>query len=129
MEFELFGGANAIVPEENDSDDYRIIFSKCLKKLRLGLGISLKELSENCYLSKNLLTKFETGTVSDESFYANVMPLIRLLRRITSELFGADCPAFEWLYITDDVTPFTILCNKNIFDKFLNAKFGLQLTF
>lgn len=93
----VFDAANSIklLPEDQD---FRVIFGKAIHKLRLMLGFSKEYVAEVFGFSLNLMTKFESGTESKETFYDCVDKILRFYRHCVRNFLVADPEYFAWLF-------------------------------
>lgn len=118
----FFEAANSIklLPEDQD---FRIIFGKAIHKLRLMLGFSKEYVAEIFCFSLNLMTKFESGTESAETFYECSNKILSFFRQCVDSFLVVDTGYFEWLF---EISPFfklEIEAKREKFEKFLNHNF------
>ena len=122
MELDIYREANSINFAESDAENYKIIFGKAVKKLRLLMRFSVAEVSGFSGLTKNMVTKFENGSSSSEAFYDFSPKLIRFYRKSIDGFFDSKDPYFAWLFVDDLNYPYNIRKNIDKFVAFLNEK-------
>jgi transcriptional regulator with XRE-family HTH domain len=122
MELDIYREANSIEVTESDLANYKIIFGKAVKKLRLLMRFSVEEVSEFSGLTKNMVTKLENGTSSSEAFYNFAMQLLGFYRENVYKIFSEGELYLDWLFIDGNLYKPKILKNYDRFLKFLDTK-------
>lgn len=122
MELDIYKEANSINFAASDAQNYKIIFGKAVKKLRLLMRFSVEEVSEFSGLTKNMITKLESGSNNSGTFYDFSPKLIRFYRESIDGFFDSKDPYFAWLFIDDLNYPYNIRKNIDKFVAFLNEK-------
>ena len=121
------GAANSI--KILDDDDYKVIFGKCIKKLRLLFGISQEDVSYYTDISLPVCKRFETGTVSDITFYEQCEFILQFFRAAIDEFFGEHVSdfgdIFDWMYVDEIYNPWNIAKNRHLFQKFSDKEFRI----
>ena len=122
MELDIYREANSIEVTESDLENYKIIFGKAVKKLRLLMRFSVEEVSEFSGLTKNMVTKLENGTSSPQAFYDFAMQLLDFYRENIYKIFSEGELYLDWLFIDGNLYKGKILKNYDRFLKFLDTK-------
>ena len=122
MELDIYREANSINFAESDAENYKIIFGKTVKKLRLLMRFSVEEVSEFSGLTKTMLTRLENGSTNHGTFYDFSPRLIQFYRKNIDGFFDSKDPYFAWLFIDNLNYPHNIMNNIDKFVAFLNEK-------
>lgn len=129
MEYEFHKDANSIEILDSD-DDYRVIFGKCMKKLRLLMGLSINDVANYVEIPSKTITRFENGTVSDTSFYENVDWILEFFISCKDAFFGSSIEKFDgifdWMYLKEVYKPWVVTRNKELFERFTSRKFKFK---
>ena len=129
MEYEFYRTANSIEILDSD-DDYRVIFGKCMKKLRLLMGLTIDDVSNYVEIPSKTITRFENGTVCDTTFYDNVNWILRFFISCKDEFFKSSIEnfngIFDWMYLKEVYKPWVVTGNKELFERFTRRKFKIK---
>lgn len=121
----VFDAANSIklLPEDQD---FRIIFGKSIHKLRLMLGFSKEYVANILGFHIKLMSKFESGTESKETFYDCIDKILRFYRHCVRNFLVTDPEYFAWLFDISFFVEQEIAFFREKFENFVNHDFYVK---